>query len=61
LFLLTTFQVVNVLLYWLFLGSNIYTYAAGPAYYGGKETYITPAPWAFLIWVGISSLTTDTH
>ncbi|OBZ66990.1 hypothetical protein A0H81_13030 [Grifola frondosa] len=31
--------------------SNIYT-IAGPAdvYYNGKETYITPAPWAFLIW-----------
>ncbi|KAJ7350298.1 hypothetical protein DFH08DRAFT_958002 [Mycena albidolilacea] len=36
--------------YWAFLGSNIYTYAAGASYYGGKETYITPALWAFLIW-----------
>jgi hypothetical protein len=35
--------------YWLFLGSNIYTFASGSTY-GGKETYITPAPWAFLIW-----------
>ncbi|KAJ7251817.1 hypothetical protein B0H12DRAFT_1118983 [Mycena haematopus] len=43
-------KIVNVLVYWLFLGSNIYTYAAGSTYYGGKETYITPAPWAFLIW-----------
>jgi len=43
-------KVVNVVLYWLFLGSNIYTYAAGSTYYGGKETYVTPAPWAFLIW-----------
>jgi hypothetical protein len=54
LFLLTTFQVVNLLAYWAFLGSNIYTYAAGTSYYGGKETYVTPASWAFLIWVGIS-------
>ncbi|KAJ7668434.1 hypothetical protein DFH06DRAFT_1181675 [Mycena polygramma] len=43
-------KVVNVLVYWLFLGSNIYTFAAGSTYYGGKETYVTPAPWAFLIW-----------
>ncbi|KAF8170250.1 hypothetical protein K438DRAFT_217388 [Mycena galopus ATCC 62051] len=43
-------KIVNVLVYWLFLGSNIYTYASGTTYYGGKETYLTPAPWAFLIW-----------
>ncbi|KAJ7124954.1 hypothetical protein C8R44DRAFT_781892 [Mycena epipterygia] len=44
-------KVVNVLVYFLFLGSNIYTVAGGGgAYYGGKETYITPAPWAFSIW-----------
>ena len=44
-------QIVNILVYFLFLGSNIYT-VAGPSdiYYTGKETYITPAPWAFLIW-----------
>ncbi|CAK5281355.1 unnamed protein product [Mycena citricolor] len=42
--------VVNVLVYFLFLGSNIYTVASGATHYGGKETYITPAPWAFLIW-----------
>lgn len=44
-------QIVNVLVYFLFLGSNIYT-VAGPSdiYYTGKETYLTPAPWAFLIW-----------
>ena len=44
-------QIINVLVYFLFLGSNIYT-IAGPAdiYYTGKETYLTPAPWAFLIW-----------
>lgn len=44
-------QIINVIVYILFLGSNIYT-VAGPTdiYYSGKETYITPAPWAFLIW-----------
>ncbi|KAA1478122.1 hypothetical protein DENSPDRAFT_845319 [Dentipellis sp. KUC8613] len=44
-------KVVNVVVYVLFLGSNIYTIAApNDIYYTGKETYITPAPWAFLIW-----------
>ncbi|KZT10982.1 uncharacterized protein LAESUDRAFT_672626 [Laetiporus sulphureus 93-53] len=44
-------QITNVIVYILFLGSNIYT-VAGPTdiYYSGKNTYITPAPWAFLIW-----------
>ncbi|KZT72143.1 hypothetical protein DAEQUDRAFT_809403 [Daedalea quercina L-15889] len=44
-------KIINVIVYFLFLGSNIYT-VAGPndIYYSGKETYITPAPWAFLIW-----------
>ena len=44
-------QIVNVIVYFLFLGSNVYT-VAGPTdiYYTGKETYVTPAPWAFLIW-----------
>jgi len=45
-------KIVNVIVYFLFLGSNIYTVAApesGP-YFSSKETYITPAPWAFLIW-----------
>jgi len=44
-------KIVNVLAYFLFLGSNIYTVASPDGiYYTGKETYITPAPWAFLIW-----------
>ncbi|KAJ7128926.1 hypothetical protein C8R43DRAFT_1026385 [Mycena crocata] len=43
-------KVVNVLVYFVFLGSNIYTIASGTTDYGGKETYVTPAPWAFLIW-----------
>ncbi|KAJ3490918.1 hypothetical protein NLI96_g1077 [Meripilus lineatus] len=44
-------KIINVLVYFLFLGSNLYT-VAGPKhiYTSGKETYITPAPWAFLIW-----------
>ncbi|KAH9935555.1 uncharacterized protein B0H18DRAFT_976228 [Fomitopsis serialis] len=44
-------KIINVIVYFAFLGSNIYT-VAGPndIYYSGKETYITPAPWAFLIW-----------
>jgi hypothetical protein len=50
-------KVVNVIVFFLFLGSNIYT-VASPAgvYYHGKETYITPAPWAFLIWALIHLL-----
>jgi len=43
-------KIVNVLVYFLFLGSNIYTVSSGAVHYGGKETYITPAPWAFTIW-----------
>ena len=44
-------KVVNVLVYFALLGSNIYT-VTGPSsvYYNAKETYISPAPWAFLIW-----------
>ena len=44
-------QIINVIVYFLFLGSNIYT-VAGPEgiYRSGKETYFTPAPWAFAIW-----------
>jgi len=44
-------KIVNVTVYLLFLGSNLYTVAApSDIYYTGKDTYITPAPWAFLIW-----------
>jgi len=44
-------KVVNVIVYIFFLGSNIYA-VAGPegAYHSSKETYLTPAPYAFLIW-----------
>ena len=50
-------QIVNVIVYFLFLGSNVYT-VAGPTdiYYTGKETYVTPAPWAFLIWYEVVPL-----
>jgi hypothetical protein len=44
-------KITNVAVYFLLLGSNIYTIAApSDVYYTGKETYLTPAPWAFLIW-----------
>lgn len=42
-------KIVNVLAYILFLGLNISTVPEG-AYTQGKQTYITPSPWAFLIW-----------
>lgn len=51
------FQLLNIVVYFAFLGSNIYTIAAPhDIYYSGKETYITPAPWAFLIWCVCSPL-----
>jgi hypothetical protein len=44
-------KVINIIVYIVFLGSNIYTIASPSSiYFNGKETYITPAPWAFLIW-----------
>ncbi|KAH9055881.1 hypothetical protein EDB83DRAFT_2391693 [Lactarius deliciosus] len=44
-------KVINVLVYLLFLGSNISTiFVPSDIYFKGKETYITPSPWAFLIW-----------
>jgi hypothetical protein len=42
---------VNVILFLLFLGSNVYTVAGPTSPYGsGKETYFTPASWAFGLW-----------
>lgn len=50
-------KVVNILSFFIFLGSNIWTIAAPrDIYYTGKETYITPAPWAFVIWTLIHLL-----
>jgi len=44
-------KIVNIIVYFALLGSNIYTVTgASSIYYDAKETYITPAPWAFLIW-----------
>ena len=44
-------KLVNVLVYFLFLGSNIYTVASPDAIYGNiKQTYFTPAVWAFFAW-----------
>ncbi|KAG2124560.1 hypothetical protein BD769DRAFT_1467689 [Suillus cothurnatus] len=44
-------KIVNIIVYFLFLGSNVYTVAAPhDIYFSGRETYVTPAPWAFLIW-----------
>jgi len=42
-------KVLNVIVYILFLGLNISTIPDG-VYTQSKQTYITPAPWAFLIW-----------
>ncbi|ELU38490.1 hypothetical protein AG1IA_07477 [Rhizoctonia solani AG-1 IA] len=49
--LIKTRWIANVVVYFAFLGSNIYT-VAGPegVYRSGKETYFTPAPYAFGIW-----------
>lgn len=50
-------KIVNILVYFLFLGTNIYTIAApGNPYSSTKETYLTPAPWTFLIWTLIHLL-----
>ncbi|KAL5496071.1 hypothetical protein ACEPAH_3164 [Sanghuangporus vaninii] len=44
-------KIINVIVYFLLLGSNIYS-VAGPegGYWSGKETYFTPASYAFSIW-----------
>ncbi|KAF9648406.1 hypothetical protein BDM02DRAFT_3115441 [Thelephora ganbajun] len=44
-------KIVNVVAYLLFLGSNIYSVASPQAIYGNiKQTYFTPANWAFFAW-----------
>jgi len=44
-------KTVNIIVYFFFLGSNVYA-VAGPegVYRSGKETYFTPASYAFGIW-----------
>jgi len=49
-------KIVNVVVYILFLGSNIYTASSLEKYFSAPVTYITPAPWAFLIWTVIHFL-----
>jgi len=44
-------KLLNVVVYFVFLGSNISTvFVPHDAYGHGKVTYITPSSWAFLIW-----------
>ena len=44
-------KIVNVVVYLLFLGSNVYTVASPEPVYGNiKQTYFTPANWAFSAW-----------
>ncbi len=44
-------KLINILVYFVFLGSSIYIVASPHSiYFNRKETYFTPAPWAFLIW-----------
>lgn len=44
-------KLVNVVVYILFLGSNIYTVATPEdVYRSTKETYFTPSIWAYAIW-----------
>jgi len=44
-------KLLNVVVYFLFLGSNISTiFVPHNPYDNGKQTYITPSPWAYLIW-----------
>jgi len=44
-------KIVNIVVYFFFLGSNIYAVAGpGDIYHNSKETYLTPATWTFLIW-----------
>jgi len=44
-------KIVNILVYFLFLGSNVYTVAIPDStYFTGKVTYVSPAPWAYIIW-----------
>jgi len=44
-------KIVNIVVFVVFLGSNIYTVAGPDHVYGSsKETYLTPSSWTFSIW-----------
>ena len=44
-------KVVNVFVSFLFLGTNIYLAVPPQSTYGNiKQTYLTPASWAFFVW-----------
>jgi hypothetical protein len=44
-------KIINIAVYFLFLGSNIYTLTTPHAVYGSlKETYFSPAVWAYFAW-----------
>ncbi|CAH7688301.1 hypothetical protein PPACK8108_LOCUS23246 [Phakopsora pachyrhizi] len=51
-------KILNVLVFFFFFGSNVYSSLGGPStgYYSQKETYITPAPETFWIWTVINLL-----
>lgn len=50
-------KLVNVIVYVLFLGSNIYSVAGpGDVFRDARESYFTPSPWAFGIWSAIHLL-----
>jgi len=48
-------KIVNVLVYIFLFGSNTYS-SVTPGGLAGKETYITPAPYAFYVWTIINLL-----
>ncbi|EGN98822.1 hypothetical protein SERLA73DRAFT_181484 [Serpula lacrymans var. lacrymans S7.3] len=50
-------KLCNVIIYVLFMGANAYTVLSPKdIYYTSKETYFTPAPWAYFIWALIHLL-----
>lgn len=51
-------KILNVIVFFFFFGSNVYTSLGGPStgYYSQKETYITPTPETFWIWTIINFL-----
>jgi len=43
-------KLANIVVYFLFLGSNVYSVAGVHHVYRPKQTYITPANWTFGVW-----------